>query len=422
VWLLQRIHPPCTGCGPGLRSAHPHRRASITIRFHPQRRRHAEVPDVTHVLRIAAVMLLCAAPLLAQTTGSAPSKTPSASPPAQPSAAARPATSAQPPLAGRPADAVSASTARAPATLPPVVGGVADGCTIRDITRLGRNPTPGELRCRYGAKGPGRFGLLSYLDVPVYQPVTPQPGTHVVGVPGMPHPALGESYEQWEWRVLRTKYGPGVGAVHREMELLDPVFATRLMRFERDLAVRGVHARRRETWRSPERQAHLFQQGRSRPGPVATTTLTSWHNRVDRNGRPAGRAADYDVSPRDLAAFHEVAASLGLESYGADSNDPGHVFLPDTDAATGMEIAVLRLLPRVPHVTLATGRPYDEPPIPGMPNHWRELTAIFLARWVPWPNTEIRLGPPALARVALPRPPPPPAPPPAAARRGRRPR
>src|SRR4051812_35708774 len=91
-----------------------------------------------------------------------------------------------------------------------------DGCTIRDITKLGRNPTPGELRCRYAARGPGRFGLLSYLDVPVYQPRTPQPGTHIVGVPGMPHPALGESYEQWEWRVLRTTYGPSARTVHRE--------------------------------------------------------------------------------------------------------------------------------------------------------------------------------------------------------------
>ncbi|HET7462282.1 MAG TPA: hypothetical protein VFJ82_13600 [Longimicrobium sp.] len=374
-----------------------------------------------YVLRIAAVPLLFAAPLQAQTPGTGPVRTPPPPPPAQTSPPTHGAAAAEPHLAGRPA-AADAATTRAPASLPPVVGGVADGCTIRDIVRLGRNPTPAELRCRYGARGPGRFGLLSYLDVPVYQPVTPQPGTHVVGVPGMPHPVTGESYEQWEWRVLRTKYGPGVGAVHREMELLDPIFATRLMRFERDLAVRGVRARRRETWRSPERQAYIFQQGRSRPGPVATTTLTSWHNRVDRNGRPAGRAADYDVAPRDLAVFHEVAASLGLESYGADSNDPGHVFLPDTDAATGMEVAVLRLLPRVPHVTLATGRPYDEPPIPGMPNHWRELTALFLSRWVPWPSTEIRVGPPALAAVRLPKPRPQPVPPPVPARRGRRPR
>jgi hypothetical protein len=374
---------------------------------------------VKPVLLAVAIPLLCAAPLAAQRPAAAP---------AQPPLLGRPATApAQPPLAGRPVTPAPAPAAaavtRPPGTVPPATAGAAaDGCTIRDITRLGRNPTPGELRCRYGARGPGRFGLLSYLDVPVYQPMTPQPGTHVVGVPGMPHPALGESYEQWEWRVLRTRYGPQSGAAHRQMELLDPIFATRLMRFERELAARGVRARRRETWRSPERQAFIFQQGRSRPGFVATTTLTSWHNRVDRNGRPAGRAADYDVAPRDMPVFHQVAALVGVESYGADSNDPGHVYLPDTDAATGMEIAVLRLLPRVPHVTLATGRPYDEQPIHGMPNHWRELTAIFLSRWVPFPNTDIRLGPPSLARVPMPRPRPQPPAPPAPTRRGRRPR
>jgi len=298
-----------------------------------------------------------------------------------------------------------------------------EGCTIRDITRLGRNPTPGELRCRYAARGPGRFGLLSYLDVPVYQPRTPQPGTHVVGVPGMPHPAPGESYEQWEWRVLRTTYGPSARTIHRETALLDPLFASRLLEFERRLRVRGVRASRRETWRAPERQAFIFQQGRSRPGPIATSTLTSWHNRVDRLGRPSGRAADYAVAARDLPVFHQVAAELVLETYGADSNDPGHVYLPDTESALGMEVAVLRLLPRVPHVTLETGRPYDERPIPGIPNYWRELTAVFLARWDPFAKTDVTLPAVALGAIRLPPAPPPPpqpAPPPARGRRARR--
>jgi hypothetical protein len=298
-----------------------------------------------------------------------------------------------------------------------------EGCAIRDITRLGRNPTPGELRCRYAARGPGRFGLLSYLDVPVYQPRTPQPGTHVVGVPGMPHPALGESYEQWEWRVLRSSYGPQARTVHRETELLDPVFASRLLEFERRLRQRGVRASRRETWRSPERQAFIFQQGRSRPGPIATSTLTSWHSRVDRLGRASARAADYAVAARDLPVFHQVAAELALETYGADSNDPGHVYLPDTEAASAMEIAVLRLLPRVPHVTLETGRPFDERPIPGMPGYWRELTAIFLARWEPFAKTDVTLPAVALGAIRLPPAPPPPPqpePPPARGRRGRR--
>ncbi|HEX5727549.1 MAG TPA: hypothetical protein VFX98_18900 [Longimicrobiaceae bacterium] len=274
-----------------------------------------------------------------------------------------------------------------------------DGCTIRDIAALGRNPTPAELRCRYGVRGPGRFGLLTYLDVPVYRPLTPQPGTHVVGVPGMPRPRPGETHEEWEWRVLRTAFGPGVRTVRRGTELLDPVFASRLLRFERLLRQRGVRAARRETYRPAERQAFIFQQGRSRPGPIATTTLTSWHNRVDRLGRPAARAADFDVAPAHLPRFHALADSLGLMSYGADSADPGHVYWPDEDAARGMELAVLRLLPRVPHVTLETGRPVDEAPIPGMPDHWRELTVEFIARPRPFPRVEPAApAPPPLRR------------------------
>ena len=291
---------------------------------------------------------------------------------------------------------------------------------MREITRLGRNPTPAELRCRYGVRGPGKFGLLSYLDVPVYQPRTPQPGTHVVGVPGMPRPRPGESFEEWEWRVLRTRFGSGVQSVYRGLEQADPIFASRLMRLERMLRERGIAASRRETYRPAERQAYVFQQGRSRPGPIATSTLTSWHSRVDRLGRPAARAADYDVSPRNLPRFHALADSLGLMSYGADSNDPGHVYLPDTDAATGMELAVLRLVPRVPHVTLETGRPFGEPGIPGMPHYWRELTAEFITRPRPFPREELAAAGPSAMRIRVPPPPPAaPAPPVDARRRGR---
>ncbi|HEX6750475.1 MAG TPA: hypothetical protein VF092_24515 [Longimicrobium sp.] len=407
---------------------------------------------MTPVLRASLLPLLCAAPLAAQTVdapagkpdtsraAARPPTAPNGTPPATAHPAAAPSTTNPGATGSRSTTAPITPAPRASATTapplpvaprPPILGTATthasvspaeNGCTIRDITRLGRNPTPGELRCRYHARGPGKFGLLSYLDVPVYQPLTPQPGTHVVGVPGMPHPLPGESYEQWEWRVLRSTFGPAVRSVHREMELLDPIFASKLMQFERELRARGVRAVRRETWRSAERQAYIFQQGRSRPGPISTTTLTSWHNRVDRMGRPAARAADYDVSPRDLPLFHQVAAQLGIEGYGADSNDPGHVYLPDTDAAAGMEIAVLRLVPRVAHVTLETGRPYDERPIPGMPNYWRELTADFLSLWRAFPATEVRaLTPPQLSTLRAPKPPPPPPPPPVPdRRRGRR--
>jgi hypothetical protein len=239
------------------------------------------------------------------------------------------------------------------------VSAPAEPCRAWRAEELRRNPTERELRCRHGARGPGRFGLLSYADVPVYQPATPMPGTHLVGVPGHARPAIGESYEAWEWRLLRTDFGPAVHRTYRGVDLLDPMVADRILRLEARLAAEGIRAVRRETWRSPERQAFLFQQGRSRPGPLATATLTSWHSQTDRQGRPAGRAVDYDLPWSQMPRFHEIAAEVGLRSFGADSNDPGHVFLPE-DAIDPAEIVLLRLLPRVPEVTLATGRPVDD--------------------------------------------------------------
>ena len=221
------------------------------------------------------------------------------------------------------------------------------------------NPTEAELRCRYGAHGAGRFGLLSYMDLPVYQPATPMPGTHVVGVPGHAGPIAGESYEAWEWRVLRTTYGPAARVARREIELLAGDVAPRIRYLEDLMRQRGIPVRRLESWRAPERQAYLFQQGRSRPGALATGTLTSLHSVVDSLGRPASRAVDYDVPSRQLVAFHELVRVAGLESFGADSNDQGHVFLRDGEAGPEGELALLRVLARVPEVTLATGLPVD---------------------------------------------------------------
>jgi hypothetical protein len=240
-----------------------------------------------------------------------------------------------------------------------------------------RNPNADELRCRHEIDGPGRFGLLWHLDVPAYQPATPLPGTHVVGIEGMPRPMSGESYEAWEWRVLRTEYGPAVRSAHRGLEVLDPFFAARLLELEQRLREAGVRFTRRETWRSPQRQAFIFQQGRSRPGPLATATLTSWHNVVDARGQPAGLAADYTVPAAQLPSFHALAEQLGLHSYGADSNDPGHVYMPRSTGVDAFDVALLRLLPRVPVVTLATGRPIDESPTATERAAWREASARF---------------------------------------------
>ncbi len=252
-----------------------------------------------------------------------------------------------------------------------------DACREWDPASLRKNPTEAELRCRFRALGPGRFGLLSYVDVPVYQPATPMPGTHIAGVVGHARPRPWESYEEWEWRVLRTEYGPEVQKVHRGLELLHPFVASRILALEEKLAEEGIPARRRETWRSADRQAYLFQRGRSRPGALATGTLTSWHSQVDERGNPAGRAVDYDVPARHMRRFHEIVASVGLSSFGHDSFDAGHVFLPDHVSVSPREIAMLRVLPRVPEVTLSTGLPVDRPLPPGGRDALRRAAQAF---------------------------------------------
>ncbi len=273
--------------------------------------------------------------------------------------------------------------------------------------RFQRNPSRVELLCRHEVAGPGRFGLLSYLDLPVYQPATPMPGTHLAGVPGHAQPAAGESFEEWEWRVHRTEYPEFTRVARRTLDLLHPSAAARVMALERRLAEDGIRFVRLETWRHPDRQAFLFQQGRSRPGPIATATLTSWHGLMDEHGRPAGRAVDYSVPRAQMRHFHQIAHEVGLASYGADSHDPGHVYLPLDNPLPAAEIQMLRLLPRVPEVTLATGLPVDR----RLPREGRSFLRANVSAWVSAPFVpysipqmagEVRAPEPALAVMPVP--------------------
>ena len=142
------------------------------------------------------------------------------------------------------------------------------------------------------------------------------------------------------------------------------------------------------------------------PGPTGDATLTSWHSQVNERGEPAARAADYDVVPQHLARFHQIAHEVGLDSFGADSNDPGHVFLPNTEELPPHEIPLLQLLPRVPVVTLASGRPDDERPSHEELARWHERQRDFLvAEFVAYPAPELALRhPPLRPPVATPEP------------------
>lgn len=112
--------------------------------------------------------------------------------------------------------------------------------------------------------------------------------------------------------------------VERGMERLDPEFRSRLTRVvERMRAEHGHEVKVVETLRPQERQDFLYEQGRTRSGPVVTWTRSSNHTR--------GRAADVMIdgtynNPKGYARLAEVAVEEGLRTLGP--KDPGHVELP----------------------------------------------------------------------------------------------
>lgn len=110
----------------------------------------------------------------------------------------------------------------------------------------------------------------------------------------------------------------------RSLDTLDPEFRTRLERVigrvEREL---GYEVRVLETYRTPERQNALYEQGRTTAGPVVTWTRKSLHLE--------GRASDLQLvgaakDPNAYARLGTIAAEEGLRTLGP--RDPGHVELP----------------------------------------------------------------------------------------------
>lgn len=67
---------------------------------------------------------------------------------------------------------------------------------------------------------------------------------------------------------------------NRDLTLLAPKFKAAVEAAIADCATKGLPVKVNEGLRSQARQAHLFAQGRTRPGPKVTnaaTNLTSWH-------------------------------------------------------------------------------------------------------------------------------------------------
>ncbi|HUE96232.1 MAG TPA: hypothetical protein VMN39_06210, partial [Longimicrobiaceae bacterium] len=112
-------------------------------------------------------------------------------------------------------------------------------------------------------------------------------------------------------------------------EELQPDFRRRLDRvIERMEVEHGHRVNVVEGLRSQTRQNLLYEQGRSRPGPVVTWTRNSNHT--------VGRAVDVMIdgsynNPKGYERLAQIAAEEGLRTLGA--RDPGHIELPRGDRA-----------------------------------------------------------------------------------------
>ncbi|MCU0634953.1 MAG: M15 family metallopeptidase, partial [Gemmatimonadaceae bacterium] len=136
---------------------------------------------------------------------------------------------------------------------------------------------------------------------------------------------------------------PGVTAAERSLEGLSPDFRARLERvIERMRTDHGHDVQLVETTRSPERQAWLYAQGRTRPGQVVTWTQHSAHL--------SGDAADVIIdgqwrNDRAYGRLHRIAEDEGLRTLGA--RDPGHLELPAGLRAARAQLAE-RAMPTLP--------------------------------------------------------------------------
>ena len=126
-----------------------------------------------------------------------------------------------------------------------------------------------------------------------------------------------------------------VGEPSRDLERLTPEFRSRLERvMVRMREEHGHDVQLVETARSPERQAWLFAQGRTRPGQVVTWTHQSAHL--------TGDAADVIVDgqwrgDRAYGRLHRIAEEEGLRTLGA--RDPGHLELPAAVRSARVQLA-----------------------------------------------------------------------------------
>ncbi len=135
-----------------------------------------------------------------------------------------------------------------------------------------------------------------------------------------------------------AKSAADITSAVRDIEALAPEFRARVdriidrMRDEFGHVVEIV-----ETVRAPERQEHLFAQGRTAPGPVVTWTTNSAHL--------TGEAADVIIDgkwnhPTAYARLHEIAREEGVNTLGM--RDPGHLELRGSAAGSANSASAQR--------------------------------------------------------------------------------
>lgn len=84
----------------------------------------------------------------------------------------------------------------------------------------------------------------------------------------------------------------------RDPNLLHPDVKRMHEEFLRECKDRGIHIITTCTWRSPEQQAELYAQGRTKPGRIVTRAKPGQtaHNYIDDEGKAASLA--FDIVPQ----------------------------------------------------------------------------------------------------------------------------
>ena len=112
-------------------------------------------------------------------------------------------------------------------------------------------------------------------------------------------------------------------SANRDVASLHPEMRTRVAGVMAAIAREGLPLRVFEAWRSPERQRHLFAQGRTRPGNKVTFAQgwESYHQyglAVDLVGFVAGNWT-WNLPDATWKRMHQIGADHGLERLGFET-------------------------------------------------------------------------------------------------------